>query len=135
MRQEVIIQQNGYHGLHFRATRITTQGGMTFPTLFNMAVDSVVWYWLSMIVKYEAVIHDGMGHAVGRSLGLFYMGDGIIGSWDLEWLQGDLNTLIGVFHQIVLMDNVAKSKTMTCQPGSIRLGMSEEAVIRRSTGK
>ena len=38
---------------------------------------------LSMKVKDKAVIHDVLGHAVGWSMGVFYVDDGIIGSCDL----------------------------------------------------
>ena len=58
----------------------------------------------------------GMGHTVGRTLGIFYMNDGLLVSWDPEWLQGALNVLIGLFHKIVLVANFYKSKTMTCHP-------------------
>ena len=43
-QQEVVTQKNGYHGPHFRAVRVTTRGGMTSLTLFNVTVDSVVRY-------------------------------------------------------------------------------------------
>ena len=49
--QEVVTQQNGYHGPQFRATRRTTQEGATLLTLFNMVVDNVVPNWLSMKVE------------------------------------------------------------------------------------
>ena len=121
-------QNNGYRGPQFREPRGTTQWGLTFKTLSNVAVDSVVQNWLSMKLEDIAVIHDGLGHAVGRSLEVFYADNGFIGLWDLEWLQGVLNVMIGPFLRIGLMDNVAKSKTMTCQMGEIWLGMSEEEV-------
>ena len=81
-----------------------------------------------MTLEDVAVIHDGLGHAVGRSLEVLYADNGLIGLHYLEWLQGGINVLIGPFLWIGLMDNIAKSKTMTCQPGAIWLVMSEEAV-------
>ena len=121
-------QNNGYRGPQFREPRGTTQWGLTFKTLSNVAVDSVVQNWLSMKLEDIAVIHDGLGHAVGRSLEVLYAEDGIIGLRDPEWIQGGLNVLIVLLLRIGLIDYVAKSKTMTCQPGAIRLGMSEEVV-------
>ena len=35
-------QEEWYHGPQFRANRGTTQGWLALPTLFNVAVDSVV---------------------------------------------------------------------------------------------
>ena len=88
----------------------------------------MVRYFMSMTVGYDAFIHNGLGHVVGKSVVVFYEDDGIIGYQDLEWLHGASNVIIGLFRRIGLMDNVAKSKTMTCQMGEIWLGMSEEEV-------
>ena len=71
---------------------------------------------------------------MGHSMGVFYTDSGIIGSWDLEWLQGVLNEGIGLLDRTVLMDNADKSKKIMCQPGMIQSGMSEEVVVRISTG-
>ena len=79
-RKEVFTQQNEYHGSQFRVTRGTTQGSLTFPTLLNVAVDNVVRHWLSMTMK------DGLEHAVGRGMEVFYADDGIIASQDPEWI-------------------------------------------------
>ena len=59
--QEVCTQKNGYHGPQFKATRRTTQGGLTPPTLFNVVVENVVRYWLYITVEYDSVIHNGLG--------------------------------------------------------------------------
>ena len=95
----------------------------------------MVCHWMSTAVEDDAVIHDRLGHAVGKMLGVFWAENGIIGSRDPEWLQGALNVLIGLIHQIGLMENFAKSQMMMCQLGEIRLGMSEEVVGWKSTGK
>ena len=100
-----------------------------------MVADNVFRNWLSMTVEDDAVIHNGLGNAVWRSLGVFYANRGIIVLRYLECLQGDLNVLTGMFLRIELMANAAKSKTMACQMGKIRSGMSEEAVGQISTGK
>ena len=101
-------QKNGYDAHQFRATWRTTQGGLTSPTLFNMAVHRVVWNWLAMKMEDDVVTHDGLGHAVGQNLELFYVENGLLGSRDPKWLQGYLNVLIGLFRQIGLTANVAK---------------------------
>ena len=95
----------------------------------------MVWNWISMTVEDDAVIHDGLVHVVGWSIGVLYSDDGPIGLWDPEWLQEAPNVLIDMFRYIGLMSNVAKSKIMTCQPETIRSGMSEEAVGRIITEK
>ena len=72
----------GLHGPQLRVTRVTTQVGMSFPILFNLAVDSVVWHWIPMTVEYNTVIHNSMLHVVVQSLGVFYTDYGIIESQD-----------------------------------------------------
>ena len=47
-----------------------------------MSVDSVVRHWLSLTVEDKFAIHDRLGMAMGRSMGVFYADDGLIGSWD-----------------------------------------------------
>ena len=93
------------------------------PTLLNVTVDSVVRHWISLMVEDEAVIQEGLGHAVGQKLRVFYVYDGILGSRDPEWIQGSLNVLVGMFQGIGLVANIAKLKTMACHPGVIRSGM------------
>ena len=68
-------------------------------------------------------------------MGVFYADDGIIGSRDPEWLQGDKNVLFGIFRRFRLMTNVEKSKTMTFQLGVIHTGMPERVLSRRSKGE
>ena len=105
------------------------------PTLLNVVVNSVVRHWILMAVEYKAVIQNGLGHAVGQILGVFYADDGLLVSRYPEWLQGALNGLIRMFCQIGLVANISKSKTMACHLGEIILGISEEVFGRRSTGK
>ena len=42
LRQELVTHQNGFHVPQFQSNRGSTQEGMASPTLFNVAVDSVV---------------------------------------------------------------------------------------------
>ena len=63
-RQEVVTRQNSYHGNQFRENRGTTQGWLAFPTLINIAIVSGVCHWLSIKLEDDAVIHDGLVHAV-----------------------------------------------------------------------
>ena len=51
-----------------------------------------------------------------------------------EWLQGAINVIKRLFRRFGIMANVAKYKTMECQPGAIHTGMSEEAFSSRSKG-
>ena len=45
-----------------------------------------------------------------------------------------MNVLVGLFWQYGRTENVAKSRTIMCQPGAIRLGISEEAKALKCMG-
>ena len=83
-----------------------TQGGLVSPMIFNVEFDSVVRQWISLTLEDVAVIQDIMVHLLGRSLGVFYTHDSILGSRDLEWIHGALNVLIGLLQWIMLKENV-----------------------------
>ena len=85
-QQEVATRQNGYHGLHFKATRGDMQGGLISPALFNLIVDNVVWNWLALTVEDQMITQEGLGLAVGRCLGIFYAENSVVVSQGLEWL-------------------------------------------------
>ena len=59
----------------------------------------------------------------------------MVGSRDPEWLQGALNVTIELLRRYRLVANFEKSKAMNFQPGTLRYGMSEEAVGRWCTGR
>ncbi len=56
----------------------------------------------------------------------FYVDNGLIASRDPVWLQESFDILIGLFERIGLFTNAAKTKVMTCIPGRIREGYTEE---------
>ena len=87
------------------------------------------------MVEDERVAHEGLVLMIGQCFGLFYENGGMLGSRDPEWFQGTLNALIGLFRRYILAGDVSKSKAMTCHPGEIWIGMSEEAVVRLCAGR
>ena len=111
------------------------QRGLISSTLFNMTVDNLVRNCLALTVEEKLVCHDVLGLAVRQCLGLFYSDNGMVVSRYLEWIQGNLNLIISLFWWYILVANVAKFKSMTCQPVSIRSGMLEEAGGRKFTGR
>ena len=133
-QQEVFTRQKGYQIPHFKVIWGTTQGGIISPTLIDLIVNNVVIYWLALTVEDQLVAHKGLGLAIGRCLRLFYSDDGVVGLRYLEWLQGALNLLIGIFRRYKLVMNVESSKAMAYQMGTLSSGMSEEAVVNRRGG-
>ena len=59
----------------------------------------------------------------------------MVGSRDLEWIQGALNVLIRLFRWYRLLANVAKYKAMTCQMGTRWSGISDESVVWWCVGR
>ena len=62
-------------------TSAPLRGGLSSPTLFNVAVDSVLRHCLFLMVEDGAVVHVRLGHGVGQSLYVFYMENVLLGSW------------------------------------------------------
>ena len=87
-----------------------------------------------MMVEYQKVAHDGLEEIVVRCLGVFYADNGMVGYHNLDWLQNAMNVLVGLFRRYGLASNVAKSRTISCQTGALRTGMSEEAMALKCTG-
>ena len=71
---------------------------------------------------------------MGTCLVFFYANNVIVGERDSEWLQNVLNIIIRLFWRYKIVENVAKSWMMICQPGLIWSGMLEDAVGRRCPG-
>ena len=97
-------------------------------TLFNLIVDNVVRKWLALMAEDQLVDQEGLGISVGRCMGLFYACYDMVGSRDPEWLQVDLNVLIGLLQLYGMVWNIAKYKSKTCQPKTVRYGILEEVV-------
>ena len=66
---------------------------------------------------------------------LFYADDGMVASSDPRWLQGDFNTLVGLFDRLVLRTNVNKIVVMVCCPFQAAGNLSEAAYGRRVAGE
>ena len=64
-------------------------------------------------------------------MGLFCAENVMVGSQDPERMQGALKVLIGLFHQYILVVNVAKSKAVTFHTGTPRYSMLKDVVRRR----
>jgi Reverse transcriptase (RNA-dependent DNA polymerase) len=110
-----------------------TKGGITSPTIFNIATDAVVRYCLSLVLD-DGSEYGGLGRTVREQLVLFCADDGLIASRNHEWLQMALARLCELFERVGLRTNVQKTKTMTCTPGYIRRPVTETAYRRRMDG-
>ena len=77
-QQEFFTCQNVYHGLHFKATWGTNQGGLISHTLLNLIVENVVRNWLALTVEDQLVAQEGLVLGLGRCLGLFFSDNRVV---------------------------------------------------------
>ena len=129
------MRQGGFHGTPVGALRGMTQGGLAYPTFFNVVVDIVIRHWLSLNIDNPAATHNCVGEEVGQKMGVFHADNYMKGYYHPELLQGSINVLICLFKKIIPKSNIAKSKTMIIQPGGIWYSISVELFTRRSTGE
>ena len=87
-----------------------------------------------MTVEDQRVAYDGLVETVWRCLGVFYADDGMVRSRDTGWLKHAMNILVGLFRRYGLAANVAKLRTMKCQPDALWAGISDEAMVLKCKG-
>ena len=132
-QQRIVVRSRGYHGEPFTATRGVTQGDIASPTIFNIVVDAVVRYWLSM-VSTAAIANHGLGIEVCNKLALFYADDGLVASRDPRWLQPAFEQLMTIFARVGPEANTTITKAMICVPGHIGVHLPTAAYKRRMEG-
>ena len=108
-----MAQQGGFYGEPFSAGRGVTQGDLFSPTGFNVLVDAIVRYWLTLFLADGSEDMEGLGLSVSERLCAFYANDGIVAARDAEWLQHSFAVLVQLFEQVGLQTNTTKTKTMT----------------------
>ncbi len=101
--------------------------------MYNMCVDAVVREWLHQKLG-DDTARQGIGDEVAKWMVAFYIDDGLVASRDPVWLQSSFNILVSLFERIGLFTNAAKTKVMTCTPGRIIEGYSDEAYTLHKSG-
>ena len=130
----MVARAGGYYGTAFKGSRGVTQVDPLSPTICNVVVDALVRHWVAGVI----VDAEEQGERVkeGRhQADLFYADDGVIASSGPLWLQGDFNTLVGLFDRVVLQTNVGKTVVMVYHPCQAAGNLSEAAYGRRVTGE
>ena len=87
-----------------------------------------------MTVEDQRVDNDRLGETDGQCLRVFYADDGMMGSQDADCMQHSMNILVRLFQRYGLAANVAKSRTMMCQPSTLQSRMSDESMALKFTG-
>ena len=111
----MVVRAGGYYGAAFTGARGVMQGDPISTTIFNLVVDEVVNHWVCVMV--EGVKKQGERGQEGRNNNvLFYAGDVMVVSSDLQRLQEDFSTLVVLFDRVGTRNNVRKTVGMVCRP-------------------
>jgi Reverse transcriptase (RNA-dependent DNA polymerase) len=130
----VLPKQADYYGYPFTPGAGQITGSILGPLIFNIIVDSIVRYWLTIMVD-DGGTSAISGLTVKDILILFYADDGMIAARDPAWLQEALEVLVALFRRAGLDVNVNKTKIMICHPGFIKTHFSDATYKRRLTGE
>ena len=129
----MVVRAGGYYGTEFQGFRGVTQEDHLYPTIFNVVVDAVVRQWVKYMV--ESACGQGGRRQEGRHQNaLFYADYDMMGSSDPGWLQGAVNTLVGIFDRVGLRTNIGKTFVMVCRPCQATGTQLEAAYEQRMTG-
>ena len=91
--QQIVARQAGYHGPAFTASQGFAQGGLLSPEEFNIIIDNVLRYWLTLVISEKGdILEEEMGPTVATRLSLFYADGGLLTDEEHQWLQTALNT-------------------------------------------
>ena len=130
----MVARAGVYHETAFKGERGVTQGDPLSPTIFNVVVDAVVRHWVTGVIT-DTEERAELGKEGRQQADLFYVGNGMVASYDPRWLQGAFKNLVGLFDRVGLLINVGKTVGMVCQPCQAAGSLSEAAYGRRVTGE
>ena len=133
-RLTMVARAGGYYRTSFQGARGATQGYPLSPTIFNVVVDAVVHHWVTGVIA-GAEDRGKHGKEEMHQAALLYADNVMFDSSDPRWLQGDFNTLVGLFDMVGLQINVGKTVGMFCRPCQAAGNLSEAAYVRRVTGE
>ncbi len=123
----------GCYGSPFAIQWGITQGSPLSLLKFNVSVDAVVREWLHQAIG-DNVVRKGIGDDIAKWLVAFYIDNGLVASRDPVWLQLSFDILVNLIECIGHYTNATKRKVMTCVPGRVREGYTEEKYTLHRSG-
>ena len=130
----MVTRVGGYYGTASKGERRVTQGDPLSPTIFNVVVDAVVPHWVTGVIA-DVEEWGELGKEGGDQAALFYADNSMVASSDPRWLQGDFNTLVGLFDRVGLRTNAGKTFFMVCRPYQATGNLLEAAYGKRIKGE
>ena len=101
----------GYYGVALLVFWGLTQGYLLSPIIFNAVVDTVVRNWVSLVAGYGGV-QERLEREVLHRTAFFYMESSLVASTDPECMQGEFETITGLFERVGLQTNTSKTVGM-----------------------
>ena len=90
----MVTRSGRYCGTLLKGHLRVTKGGHIPHTIFNMVVDAVICYWVTMVEGEESVL-VGFRRAVQWLAELFYTGNSLLALPRLAWIQVGFGCLDG----------------------------------------
>ena len=97
-------------------------------------VYTVMQHWVAVMIA-GAEEQGERGQEGRHQSDLFYADGGMVAFSDPRWLQGEFNTLVGLFDRVGLRTNFGKTVGMVCCPCQAVGNQSEAAYRIRITGE
>lgn len=98
--QLTMLNQGGFLSGAIAVERVVTQRNVVSATLFNILVDTIIWYWGDTM---------DIGDTVSSS---FYANDGLLQGEDSSTVQAALDFLLELFKHVGLQVNTEKTNVM-----------------------
>ena len=110
----MVTRAGRYGRTPFKGHRGVTQGDTISPTIFNMVVDAVIHYWVTLVAGEESGSY-GFGRAVQWMEDFFNADDVLLDSPRLVMIQTELDVL-RFLNRLVPQKNINKSVGVVFQP-------------------
>ena len=101
----MVAREGHYYSNPFKDRQEVNHGYPLSPTIFNMVVDAVIWYWVTLVTGEEEG-PNGFGWATQWMAAFFYANDGLLTLPRTDRLQAVLEFLSGLLNRVDLHTNI-----------------------------
>ena len=98
-----------YYRWPFRMERLLTQGGLVYPTVLNIVVETVVRVVLLEVCSHQEAQHGLVWYSKDNNFVFYAYGRRIAGRKPI-WLQRILAAVVHMFDRVVLQTNLVKTR-------------------------
>jgi hypothetical protein len=98
-------------------------------------VDTVAREWLRELQEGGDYKEWELDDLMSTFFAIFHVDDAYLASWDADFLQPTLDTLVSLFKRVGHETNTSKTQTMICAPGRIRTQLSADLYWQLGQGR